>query len=135
MTATPGENVLSRGSIRPRAIQPTGTVNGTGVDCSGSDYAAMVWTSGAITDGTFTLTIEESDVVGGSYTAVPAGRLINALPVWTTTNQNSQAVTGFAVNTAKPFARGVCVVSGGATGGFISASVITTEIRLPVGYP
>jgi hypothetical protein len=95
----------------------------------------VLWQTGVITNGTHTVAIEESATLGGAYTAIPAVRLLAALPVFNNASQNSQAVTGFAVDGAKPFVRAVNVVTAGATGGFVSGVVITTELRLPVTYP
>jgi hypothetical protein len=131
MGGTPAESVQVRSSIRPRAIFTNGTVNGVGIDCSSSDYAGISVITGAVTDGTHTISVEESDTVGGAYTAIPAARVQGTVPAITTANPNTQFVFGVYLNVAKPFVRVTNVTTGATTGGFLSAFVFLTQVDLP----
>lgn len=56
----------------PPLTNRTASINGIGVSTKGFDSAAAVVHFGAITDGGWTPSIEESDTLGSGYTAVAA---------------------------------------------------------------
>lgn len=111
-------------SIATAAIKTT-TSTGTGVDCSGYQRVAVVFIPGAITDGTHTASIEESDSSGSGYTAVAAadtsgtpGALVASTPL----------ELGYLGR--KRYVRAVVTVTGSpSTGGYYNAVVIRGGAR------
>ena len=67
-------NILAALSIAPAANR-TATTEGTGVDLRGFDSAAVIFNFGVVTDGGWTIGIEESDD-DSTYTAVAADDII-----------------------------------------------------------
>src|SRR4051812_22923395 len=74
------------------ALRTNGTVNGTGVDTAGTGNffrsAMLLVVSGAVTDGTHTVTLQESDD-NSTFTAVGSGDLQGSLTAVTTANANT----------------------------------------------
>lgn len=108
-----GEHKLSP-SLNP-AARATGTANGTSVDTSGYDAVTAYASFGAWTNGSHTVTVEESATGSGSWSTVAAGNLIGAFAVVTdaTTDNTVQEV---AVINTKRYLRGVIVCAAGAAG-------------------
>lgn len=73
------DNVLAKHSIDPQALGSSATVTGAAVDLFGYDSAAVLFSAGAWTDGTHTITIEESDSSGSGFATATAlqGSIIN----------------------------------------------------------
>ncbi len=103
-------------SIAPAAH--AASVNGTGVDLKGFDGAVVSFVVGAITDGTHTPTVEESDD-NITYTAVAAADLEGTL-VDLTANTNQRV----GYKGSKRYIRPVSTVAGATTGGVYAATVI-----------
>lgn len=132
MPVTTYELVAVKRTVSP-ASRVNGTVNGTAVDLQAlrncqSGIAVLI--TGAVTDGTHTLGLEESDTSAGSYSAIPASRLSGALPAATSANPNAEFEVGFIAQ--KQFVRGVVVTTGATTGGFTSVVIVAGE---PDYYP
>jgi hypothetical protein len=111
-------------SLTP-AARTNGTVNGTGVDLANYDGAIVEVFAGVLTDGTQTVTVEESDD-NSTYTAVAAADLIGTLAAFVTTDDGVIRRVGYIGR--KRYIRTVDVTSGATTGGLIGANVIR-------GYP
>jgi hypothetical protein len=111
-------------SIAPAAAR-TATVTGTGVDLANTSQAVVVVSVGAITDGTHTLSIEESDSLGSGYSAVAAadlsetpGALVASTPVKIGYRGMKQYIRAKVTVTGSP-----------GTGGFYDAVVVTRGAR------
>lgn len=70
-------NISPEVSIPPAADR-TADATGTGVDLAGFDSAVGIAQFGVITDGGWTPSLEESDVLGSGYTTVVAADLVGA---------------------------------------------------------
>lgn len=112
-------NLSEATSLAPAAR--TATANGTGVDLRGYDSAEVLFLVGAITDGTHTPKVQESDD-DSAYTDVAAadqdGTLANIAA-------NTNQVVGY--KGTKRYIRAVSTVSGATTGGVYGAVVIRSN--------
>lgn len=113
-------NEISVGnSIVPAAIKTT-TSTGTGIDLAGYRSAAVVFVVGAITDGTHTPTLEESDSSGSGYSAVAAADMSGTLAALTASTNQEVSYIG-----SKRYIRAVVTVTGSpSTGGYYQAVVV-----------
>lgn len=118
------DTAVVKASIGP-ASRTNGTVNGTavGLTASGADSALVAFISGAVTDGTHTPSVEESDTGTGGWTAVPVGQLTGSLTPITTSN----ALVEVGVQRSKAFLRAVLVTTAATTGGNTAAVVVLGE--------
>lgn len=108
-------------SIAPQAAL-TATTTGTGVDLAGYRSAAVVFHAGAVTDGTWTPTVEESDSFGSGYTTVAAADLSGSLATFTSsTDDTIQKVSYLG---SKRYIRAVLTETVTSTGGLITATVV-----------
>lgn len=111
------------------ALRTNGTVNGTAVDMAGTGNffrtAMALAISGAVTDGTHTVSLEESDTGTSGWTAVAAADLQGSLTAVTTANANT--VQRLSYLGAKRFIRGVVVTSGATTGGTTAVVVLLAQ--------
>lgn len=122
------------------AVRTNATVNGTGVDLSvmpwdtagsgattylgGEGAKAMfVIVTGAVTDGTHTITLEES-ADNSTYTTVAAGDLTAGTVPASFTSADANKVFEAAYNGNKRFVRVKLVTSGATTGGLSAGFVI-----------
>lgn len=111
-------------SVAPAAIKTT-TSTGTGVDLSGFAAATVVVPVGAITDGTHTLSIEESDASGSGYATVAAGQLSGTPGALVASTPVEIGYLG-----TKRYIRAVVTVTGSpSTGGYYSALVVRHGAR------
>ncbi len=109
-------------SLAPAAR--TATANGTGVDVSGFDSVMVSYVVGAITDGTHTPKIQDSDD-NSTYADVAAGDLIGSLSVLAANTNQRVGYRGL-----KKWVRAVTTITGGpATGGVYAAAVIVQNPR------
>lgn len=115
-------NVSDVASLSPAALT-NGTVNGTGVDLQEYDSAMVVFFSGAVTDGSHALSIEESDTLGSGYTTVAAADLIGTLTT-PLTGTEDDVVTSIGYKGSKRYIRPTVVTTGATTGGIIGAVVL-----------
>jgi hypothetical protein len=96
-------------SLAPAAR--TATANGTGVDLTGYNAAAVVITAGTITDGTlYTFEVQESDD-NATFTAVADADLIGTEPALAASDDNAVRELGY-----KGIKRYIRVALTGATG-------------------
>lgn len=122
------DDTAARLSIPPLLRSANTTVNGTGVDLAGTGNffraAMLLVIAGAITDGTHTYKLQESDD-NSSFTDVAAGDLQGALTAVTTAGANAvqrQSYTG-----SKRYLRAVVTTASATTGGNTAAVIIMSE--------
>lgn len=109
-------------SLAPAAR--TATANGTAIDLAGFNAAGIVWNVGAITDGTHTPTIEESDASGSGFAAVAAADLSTTLAALTANTNQEVSYLG-----SKRYIRAVITCAGTTTGGVYAALVVKGNAR------
>jgi hypothetical protein len=115
-------NVTLASSLNPAAR--TATASGTGADIQGVESAIVLFSCGAITDGTHTPSIEHSDVLGSGYVAVPASDSIGSLVAMTANSVQQIGYIGM-----KRYVRAVITVAGATTGAVNSACVVRSNAR------
>lgn len=121
------DDTSARMTIVPVARAASATVNGTAVDMAGNRNnfrtALLTVTAGSVTDGSHSITIEESDTGVGAWTTVAAGDLSGTSPiVIAAAGQN--AVYRLGYNGGKRFLRAVMVSTGTTVGGTIGANFL-----------
>lgn len=126
--------VLPVSTITPAAR--TATVTGATVDryASGAMYqdALVVVHTGTITDGTHTVTVEESDDNSAWATATS---LVGTAPVIDATGDNNKCFT-LRYTGRKRYLRTKVTVAGTTTGGVYSSTVLLSNPRvMPVTQP
>ena len=129
-------DVLARPAL-PLALRTNGTVAGSTVDkqdpaggADGFTAALLVVLAGTITDGTHTVTVQDSD--DGSAWAAAAAEHIQGGPV-ALTSANSNAVAELGYSGPKRYIRARVVTSGATTGGTVGAvAVLGGETSSPV---
>lgn len=118
-------HVRAAQTLAPGALRTNGAVNGATVDRFVNDVfyrsATVVIHSGAITDGTHTVTIEDSDNGSAWATADPAD-LQGSPPAITGTDDNKIYEVGYVG--AKRYIRAVLTTASATTGGYVDAVVI-----------
>lgn len=118
-------NSISGISLAPAALRTT-TANGSGVDMIHSDFSFTVaLVSGAITDGTHTISVQESDD-NSTFTTITAidGNAIAAL----TSSAGGSAIVLKRYIRSKRYVRVVTTITGSpATGGYYSAIVLASK--------
>lgn len=117
------ENRLDYAASLPPVGNRTASANGTGVDLQGYDGALVTVAAGAITDGTHTPKVQESDD-NSSFTDVASTDLVGTALVAITANSLQKV----AYIGAKRYIRVATTVSGTTTGGMYVAYVTR-------GYP
>lgn len=124
-------SVLVKASLKPAAR--TATANGTAVDRVDGSNAAMyqdamiVINSGTVTDGTHTITIEDSDDNSTFATVAAANLEGDTPPALITTNDETVYETRY-IGT-KRYLRVVTTVASATTGGVYSAEVVLANPR------
>lgn len=112
------------------AIATDTTTNSTGVDLSQyQNYnraATLLLVSGAVTDGSFTFAVEESDN-NSDWVAVAASNLQGATPTWTSASDNIVAEVG--VIPTKRYLRVAVTSASTSSGGIIGAYFIVGDAR------
>lgn len=102
------------------------SANGSGVDLAGYRAAALVISVGAITDGTHTPKLQESDD-NSTFTDVAAADLSGTLAALTASTNQEVSYLG-----SKRYVRAVMTVAGATTGGMYTAVIIR---GLPITMP
>lgn len=121
------------GTLAVKALGPAtsvttggGAVNGTAVDCGiyGNNFRDVLFTviSGTLADGTYAVTVEESDASGSGYAAVDASRVLGTLPSFAATDDN--VWLSFGVRPTKRYVRIVVTPTGATTGGPFTATAV-----------
>lgn len=128
------DNTVVRRSVDP-AVRTNGTVNGAAVNLGayGAESAIAVLAIGAVTDGTHTTSLEESDTGSSAWTAIPTARLTQAMPAVLAAASNTLVEVG--ITPLKAYVRVVIVTTAATTGGAIAAVVVVGEPgSIPVSH-
>lgn len=117
-----------------RGISPavyTATTNGQSIDLRGFDSVAFTVATGTVTDGSYTVTLEESDD-NTTFTAVPAADyLITSSVAIAATDDN--VVRRFGYRGTKRYVRPVLTATGAVSGGAFSVTgALGHADKLPV---
>lgn len=103
----------------------TTTVSGTGIDLANYSGNMFVFTPGAITDGTHTPKLQESDASGSGYSDVAAADQVGTLAALAANTNQEVSYIG-----AKRYVRMVITVTGSpATGGTIGGHAVLSGKR------
>ena len=104
----------------------TGTTNGVAVDLGqgGNNFRDVLFVihSGTLTDGSYAVTVEESDSSGSGYAAVDSARVLGSLPTFAATDDN--VWNSFGVRPTKRYVRVVITATSATTGGVLAATAI-----------
>lgn len=111
-------DVLGVTALAP-LLRATGTYTGTNLSLEDFNSATFVLVVGAVTDGTFTWSLEECDTSGGYWTAVAAEDINGTIGAQTVNTINQVGYKG-----TKPWVRAKLVVAAGATGGNTAAILV-----------
>jgi len=115
------KEIAAATSLAPAAR--TATANGTGVDLQNYQRCAVVFNVGAITDGTHTPKLQESDD-NSTFTDVAAADQSGTLAALTANTNQEVGYLG-----SKRYIRAVSTVSGATTGGVYAALVVRAGSR------
>ncbi len=122
-------NLLVKATV-PLALR-TVTVTGTGVDRNedGNGYQSclIVIPTGTITDGTHTIEVQDSDVLGSGYTAVADAYLQGTEPAIAAADDDKVYEIGYLGT--KRYVRVVGTLAGTTTGGVWGALVVLGDPR------
>ncbi|SDK30434.1 hypothetical protein SAMN04488074_105111 [Lentzea albidocapillata subsp. violacea] len=112
-------------------VARTASANGTGVDRNdnglGYQDAMVVVHTGAITDGTHTIEVQDSDD-NASFAAVADAYLLGTEPVIASTDDNKTYDIGYTGS--KRYLRAIVTAAGTTTGGVYGATVILANPRV-----
>lgn len=104
----------------------TGTTNGVAIDTAlySNNFRDILFIihSGALTDGSYAVTVEESDSSGSGYAAVDTWRVLGSLPTFTSTDDN--VWNSFGVRPTKRYVRIVVTATSATTGGVLAATAV-----------
>lgn len=105
----------------------TGPTNGVAIDTAvfGNNFrdVSFVIISGALTDGSYAVTVEESDSSGSGYAAVPSRRVVGSLPSFASASDDD-VVKSVGVRPTKRYVRVVITATGATTGGVLAAVAV-----------
>ena len=98
------------------------------IDRQGYEALEFIYTSGTITDGTFTVTMYEGDASNMSdEAAVAAADILGTSPVFAATDDDKVKRVGY--KGTKRYVRCKAVQSGATTGGYLSAVAVLAKPR------
>jgi hypothetical protein len=105
----------------------TEAVNGNAVDTGvyGNNFRDVLFiiNSGTLADGTYAVTVEESDASGSDYAAVDSRRLIGSLPAFDSASEDG-VWKSFGVRPTKRYVRLVVTPTEGTAGGPFTATAV-----------
>lgn len=108
------------------ATVQTGTTNGIAIDTAvfSNNFRDILFIvhSGALTDGSYAITVEESDSSGSGYAAVDTWRVLGSLPTFASTDDN--VWNSFGVRPTKRYVRIVITATSATTGGVLAATAV-----------
>lgn len=118
------------GTLAVKALATTtitnSAANGNAVDLGqyGNNFRDVLFVvnSGTLTDGSYAVTVEESDSSGSGYAAVDSSRILGSLPAYASTDDG--VWTSFGVRPTKRYVRIVVTPSGATSGGPFTATAI-----------
>lgn len=108
------------------ATVQTGTTNGIAIDTAvfSNNFRDILFIvhSGTLTDGSYAITVEESDSSGSGYAAVDTWRVLGSLPTFASTDDN--VWNSFGVRPNKRYVRIVVTATSATTGGVLAATAV-----------
>lgn len=131
-------SVKAAAGIPVTAISTNGATNGTAVDVAQTDFnfrvAELIIMTGTLTDGTYTIAVQESPNGTTGWTAVPATRLQGTTTPITATQDNAIIEIGVVPDPGNArFLRVVITAASVTTGGTLSAIwLLSSGNRTPV---
>jgi len=112
-------------AIQSQTIQ-TGTTDGTVLDLAlyGNNFRDVVFAihSATLTDGSYAVTVEESDASGSGFAAVDSWRVLGSLPTFAASDDNTWK--SFGVRPTKRYVKLVVTATGATSGGVMSATAV-----------
>lgn len=125
MKRTTYNNVRATVALAPGVARTDGTVNGATIDrfVNGVYYRSVsfVVNAGAVTDGTHTVAVEDSDN-GSDWSAVDAAFLQGTAPAVGTANDERVHEIGYSGS--RRYVRVALTTAGATTGGFVDAVAV-----------
>jgi hypothetical protein len=131
-------SVKALAGIPLTSITANGITNGTAVDLAQVDLnfrvAELIVMTGTLTDGTYTVTVQESANGTTGWTNIPAARLQGTLTAITATQDNAVVEIGVNPDPGNArFIRAVVTAAAVTTGGTVSALwLLSSGTRAPV---
>ena len=118
-------NTLAVKALASGTVQ-TGATTGVAVDTGvyGNNFRDVLFVihSGALTDGSYAVTVEECDTSGGTYSAVDSSRILGSLPTFAATDDN--VWNSFGVRPTKRYVHIVVTATSATTGGVLAATAV-----------
>lgn len=119
-------NTLAVKALASTAISSDTATNGAAIDCAlyGNNFRDVLFVvnSHTLTDGTYAVTVEESDASGSGYAAVADARVLGSLPTFAASDDN--VVKSFGVRPTKRYVRIVITSATTTSGGTLSAIAV-----------
>jgi len=78
--------ILQKIALNIQAIISDTTTAGTEIDMQGFEALTLILHAGALSDGTYTMLVQESDVSGSGYTTVASADLVGTIAALDTSN-------------------------------------------------
>lgn len=131
-------SVKALAAVPLTSITTNGATNGTAVDLAQVDLnfrvAELIVMTGTLTDGTYTVTVQESPDGTTAWTNIPAARLQGTLTAITATQDNAVVEIGVTPDPGnKRFIRAVITAASVTTGGTVLALwLLSSGTRAPV---
>lgn len=112
-------------ALQSQTVQ-TGTVDGAVLDLAlyGNNFRDIVFVvhSATLTDGSYAVTVEESDESGDNFAAVESWRVLGSLPTFADSDDN--VWKSFGVRPTKRYVKLVVTATSATTGGVLSATAL-----------
>lgn len=103
------------------AVRTNGAANGAAVDTRGWRVASLIVVSGAMTDGSVAVTIQDSADGSTGWSNIASTALQGSLPTIADTNDDTVYEVGVIPDPTRPYLRAVATVSGATSGGLTAA--------------
>lgn len=113
-------------ALNPAAITSNTTTNGTGVDLKGFESCDFAIASGTLTDGSYAVTVQESDD-NSTFADAAAVDLLGSNPSFASTDDNVLKTVGY--RGSKRYVRIKVVSTSVTTGGTVAAVAIRGRAR------
>lgn len=127
-------NCVAVKTLAHQTIATDTTTNGAAVDLhanlDASRSAMLVVLTGTLTDGDYSITLEESDSSGSGYAAVAAADLQGTSPV-VVADTDDDTVFELGYVGKKRYLRAVVVSTNTTSGGVLSAVIVRGFVRRP----
>jgi hypothetical protein len=120
------DDVAARFALAPANRLAAATVNGASVDTAGAKnffrVGMVVVLAGAVTDGTHTIAIEDSDTGSGGWAPIAAGNLEGTPPAITSAQANTTARVAFSGH--RRYVRVSVTTASATVGGTVGAVIL-----------